>query len=77
MSEHVSAALSACLPRESPLPEIPHSLWFAQRELATANACLICVKRTYFVFLMVLSGCHMQQENMGRRNLAFEINKAS
>lgn len=77
VSEHVSAALSACLPPESPLPEIPHSPWFAQRELGTANACLICVKQTYFVFLMVLSGCHMWQENTGRRNLAFEINEAS
>lgn len=49
MSEHVSAALSACLPHKSPLlSEIPHRPWFVQRELANANACLFCVKQSCF-----------------------------
>lgn len=30
------------------LSEIPHRPWFVQRELATANACLFCVKQSCF-----------------------------
>lgn len=54
------------------LSEIPHRPWFVQRELATANACLFCVKQSCFFSLVFLRSCHTWQEKMGRRTLVLK-----